>query len=88
MKQGIGGLCRWSISGAGQEGKHGLEEMLGMEIPAGALFYGKSRRRQDVVFDAELRREVEKRRPDCTSWSAPAEHPLLAMKKNVKAVRS
>ena len=32
-----------------------LEEMLGTAVPAGALFYGKSRRRQDVVFDAELR---------------------------------
>lgn len=37
-----------------------LEEMLGVAIPAGALFCGKTRRRQDVVFDAELRREVER----------------------------
>lgn len=36
-----------------------LEEMLNCSIPAGALFYGKTRRRQDVVFDAGLRREVE-----------------------------
>jgi CRISPR-associated exonuclease Cas4 len=36
-----------------------LEEMLGLAVPAGALFYGKSRRRQDVVFNAELREEVE-----------------------------
>jgi CRISPR-associated exonuclease Cas4 len=36
-----------------------LEEMLGTAVPAGALFYGKSRRRQDVVFDAELRAEME-----------------------------
>ncbi len=32
-----------------------LEEMLGREIPAGALFYGKNRRRKNVVFDADLR---------------------------------
>lgn len=32
-----------------------LEEMLDVIIPAGALFYGKTRRRQDVSFDAELR---------------------------------
>ena len=32
-----------------------LEEMLGIEIPAGALFYGKTRRRKDVAFDQGLR---------------------------------
>jgi CRISPR-associated exonuclease Cas4 len=32
-----------------------LEEMLGVDIAAGALFYGKTRRRQDVAFDAALR---------------------------------
>jgi CRISPR-associated exonuclease Cas4 len=36
-----------------------LEEMLGVAVPAGALFYGKNRRRQDVVFTDELRRETE-----------------------------
>ncbi len=35
-----------------------LEEMLGVEIPKGALFYGKTRRRLDVVFDAELRKST------------------------------
>ena len=32
-----------------------LEEMLGLEVPCGALFYGKTRRRQDVIFDVRLR---------------------------------
>lgn len=32
-----------------------LEEMLGVEIPGGSLFYGETRRRAEVVFDAELR---------------------------------
>lgn len=32
-----------------------LEEMLGVPVAAGALFYGRTRRRQDVVFDADLR---------------------------------
>jgi CRISPR-associated exonuclease Cas4 len=32
-----------------------LEEMLGQSIELGALFYGETRRRHDVVFDAELR---------------------------------
>lgn len=32
-----------------------LEEMIGGAIPAGALFYGKTRRHFDVVFDDALR---------------------------------
>jgi CRISPR-associated exonuclease Cas4 len=36
-----------------------LEEMLNASIPAGALFYGKTRRRLDVVFDEALRRETK-----------------------------
>jgi CRISPR-associated exonuclease Cas4 len=36
-----------------------LEEMLGIEVPRGALFYGKTRRRVDVAFDADLRRHTE-----------------------------
>lgn len=36
-----------------------LEEMLDTEIDGGALFYGKIRRRQDVVFDLNLRKETE-----------------------------
>ncbi len=36
-----------------------LEEMLGVAIPGGALFYGKTRRRLDVSFDEMLRRETE-----------------------------
>src|ERR1044071_3389969 len=29
--------------------------MLGVEVPAGALYYGRTRRRRDVVFDQNLR---------------------------------
>jgi CRISPR-associated exonuclease Cas4 len=36
-----------------------LEEMLNVSIPAGAIFYGKTRRRLDVVFDACLRDKTE-----------------------------
>ncbi len=32
-----------------------LEEMLGAAVVKGALFYGKTRRREDVAFDAGLR---------------------------------
>ena len=36
-----------------------LEEMMSVEIPAGALFYGETRHRHDVEFSATLRRETE-----------------------------
>jgi CRISPR-associated exonuclease Cas4 len=36
-----------------------LEEMLNVAIPTGALFYGKTRRRLDVVFDERLREKTE-----------------------------
>jgi CRISPR-associated exonuclease Cas4 len=36
-----------------------LEEMLAVEAPKGALFYGKTRRRVDVAFDADLRCKTE-----------------------------
>ena len=36
-----------------------LEEMLSVTVPEGALFYGRTRRRADVVFDESLRRETE-----------------------------
>jgi CRISPR-associated exonuclease Cas4 len=36
-----------------------LEEMLNIEIKHGALFYGRTRRREDVVFDEKLRMETE-----------------------------
>ena len=36
-----------------------LEEMLCCEIPAGALFYGQTRRRQEVAFTPELRTRVK-----------------------------
>jgi CRISPR-associated exonuclease Cas4 len=36
-----------------------LEEMLGVEVKEGALFYGKTRRRMNVTFDADLRGKTE-----------------------------
>jgi CRISPR-associated exonuclease Cas4 len=35
-----------------------LEEMTGISVPRGALFYGKNRRRQEVVFDQVIRNET------------------------------
>lgn len=36
-----------------------LEEMLGTDIPEGALFYGEARRRRQVAFDGTLRARTE-----------------------------
>lgn len=37
-----------------------LEEMLRCEVPCGALFYGRTRRREDVRFTRDLRDETER----------------------------
>lgn len=37
-----------------------LEEMLNLPVPEGAIFYGKTRRRQAVIFDANLRVDTAK----------------------------
>jgi CRISPR-associated exonuclease Cas4 len=37
-----------------------LEEMLEAEVPAGALYYGRTRHRLDVSFDQTMRDETEK----------------------------
>ena len=47
-----------------------LEEMLGAAVPAGALFYGKTRKRLDVSFDASLR--------ELTRQTAERLHELVA----------
>jgi len=36
-----------------------LEEMLNTGVPAGALYYGRTHRRQNVLFDEMLRQETE-----------------------------
>lgn len=37
-----------------------LEEMLNAEIPVGAIFYGKTKRRLEIAFGEKLRQETEK----------------------------
>jgi len=55
-----------------------LEEMLGKEVPEGALFYGKTRRRQDVAFNDNLRITTEN--------TAGRLHALIASGKTPKPV--
>jgi len=57
-----------------------LEEMLEVEIRDGALFYGMTRRREDVVFDAELRAATES--------AAARLHELIASGRTPTAVRA
>ncbi len=47
-----------------------LEEMLSVAVPRGALFYGRTRRRFDVLFDDSLRIEVNE--------TAKSVHELIA----------
>lgn len=57
-----------------------LEEMLGVPVPAGALYYGTTRRRMEVAFGAALRAEVEE--------AAARLHALVAAGVTPPAVRA
>ena len=55
-----------------------LEEMLKVSVPAGAIFYGRPRRRQEVIFDEELRLKTEA--------AAARLHDLIGSEKTPAAV--
>jgi CRISPR-associated exonuclease Cas4 len=55
-----------------------LEEMLQVPIPAGAVFDGRAKRREVVIFDESLRQEVE--------HSAARMHQILASRRTPRAV--
>ncbi|HUG26116.1 CRISPR-associated protein Cas4 [Piscinibacter sp.] len=57
-----------------------LEEMQGITIPAGALFYGSTRRRHDVAFDEVLR--------TATETAARRLHELVRSRVTPRAVRA
>lgn len=52
-----------------------LEEMFGVAVPEGALFYGKTRRRQPVLFDDALRALTEETAAACRAMIAAARTP-------------
>ena len=56
-----------------------LEEMLDVVVPAGALFYGRTRRREDVVFDDRLRALTEE--------TAARLHQLVTSNHTPRAIR-
>jgi CRISPR-associated exonuclease Cas4 len=53
--------------------------MLGVEVPAGALFYARTRRREDIPFDDALRSLTER--------SAERLHELLRSGKTPPGIR-
>ncbi len=56
-----------------------LEDMLHTEVPAGALYYGRTRKRHDVTFDAPLRR--------LTEGTAARLHELITSRRTPRARR-
>ena len=62
-----------------------LEEMLGVAIPAGALFYGELRRRADVAFDDELRKLTETVARDAHELISSGETPPPVRTKGCEA---
>lgn len=65
-----------------------LEEMLGVEVPEGAIFYGKPRRREPVTFDESLRGKTaklanemhalwDKRKTPAAAYGAKCDHCSL-----------
>ena len=58
-----------------------LEEMFGVDIPEGALFYGQPRRRTAVAFDAALRSLTERVAADTRSLLDAGRTPRMAYDK-------
>lgn len=52
-----------------------LEEMFDQPVPVGALFYGETRRRTDIVFDAALRALTEQVAAEVASMLASGSTP-------------
>ncbi|HWB14457.1 MAG TPA: CRISPR-associated protein Cas4 [Pirellulales bacterium] len=57
-----------------------LEEMLGVPVPAGAIFHVKSRRRREIVFDNRLRERTEAAARRLHELFDSAEIPLPVLK--------
>ena len=53
-----------------------LEEMFDLPVPEGALFYGQTRKRQIVPFDAELRALTARVASECRAMLAEGRTPL------------
>ncbi|NIA05908.1 MAG: CRISPR-associated protein Cas4 [Proteobacteria bacterium] len=62
-----------------------LEEMLQVEVPEGALFYGKNRRRQEIRIDEELRRETKQAAARLHELVRSGRTPLARYQKKCKS---
>lgn len=62
-----------------------LEEMLCCEIPAGALFYGETRRREEVSFTPELRQTVRSMLEEMHSYAVRGYTPKVKPSKSCNA---
>ncbi len=61
-----------------------LEEMLGTTVPRGSLYYGKSRRRLEVLFDDQLRNYTETMCDRLRSLLASRRTPLARLEKKCR----
>ena len=61
-----------------------LEEMMNVDVHRGALFYGKIRRRHDVVFNEALREETEETARRVHELIASGDTPRASYEKKCK----
>jgi CRISPR-associated exonuclease Cas4 len=61
-----------------------LEEMMGVDVPQGALFYGKTRHRHEVEFDSRLRQETEETAKQVRDLIASGQTPKPVYEKKCK----
>ena len=62
-----------------------IDEMLACEIPKGYLFYGETRRREEVSFDEDLRQEVERAFSQMHEYAARGHTPKVKPRKGCGA---
>lgn len=62
-----------------------LEEMLGAQMSKGAIYYGQPRRRQEVIFSENLRKETEERAMQLHLFVARRETPRARYEKKCKS---
>src|SRR5581483_4674553 len=62
-----------------------LEEMLHTTVPTGAVFHVRSRRRREVVFDADLRHRTEQAVADLHTLLASGRTPPPVLHKKCKS---
>jgi CRISPR-associated exonuclease Cas4 len=61
-----------------------LEEMMGVEVSQGALFYGKTRHRHEVIFSQEIRKETEETAGKVRELLSAGKTPLPVFEKKCK----